>query len=238
MYNVEEMRKNVRALADKVVYDKAVLASAIESNKRLDETEDKLFRTKEYLTELLEYEKKLKTLYSICNKKAAEFTEGRRGLIEQTVEENLRFIFPEENFKVKLDLDLSKAGRKTCKLLLGKTTKDGIVYSPTTAQNGRFVRQLISVVVVYTLNYLRGTDMMYLDEALASSDKSNLTKLKPLLDRMVENGMQVVLIEHKPELYNTVTRRQFTLNKDRMKQIASIVSVEDIRGLELDECCD
>lgn len=223
------MRKQIEKVKSSIAYDESTLTSAEKTNNELRKAQEKYEECREARDQINAYHRKMSLLYNICNKKASEFTEGRVKLIEQTVEDNLMYIFPEEKFKVKLDLDVSKNGRETCQLLLGKSTPRGIEYAPTTAQNGRFVRQLISVVVIYTINYLRGCDMIYMDEALASSDKYNLTKLKPLLDKMRESGMQVVLIEHKPELYNNVTRRQFTLSKNRSTSVTTIIAQEDIK---------
>ena len=227
--NIEEMERELAEFRKHIAYGEANLKTAESNNEKLLKYEEKVNESLSLLENIRAYKKKLELLLAVCNKKAESFMNERVSLLEQTVQDNLYYVFPEESFIVKLDLDITKAGRESCKLLLGKKTPNGIVFSPTTAQNGRFVRQLISVVVVYTLNYLRGSDMMYMDEALASSDKDNLTKLKPLLDRMTKGGMQTILIEHKSELYDDVSRRQFTLRKDRAKGVSVILGFEDIQ---------
>ena len=226
------MRNNLKTIQNSVIEDKTRVGYIRENNLKLAKVEEEYNKYLDRAEETREYYNKMKMLLSMTHKQATDFTESRKGLVERTVEENLAYLFPEESFKVKLSMDTTQSGRETCKLLLGTNSHGNIVWAPTTAQNGRFVRQLISVVVSYTLNYLRGSDMVYFDEALASSDKTNLTKLKPLLDRIAANGMQVILIEHKPELYNNVTRREFTLKKDRQRQITSIIDVQDIRGFD------
>lgn len=231
--DLTELFEEVKQLEDSVTYDRAILQTAEDNNAKQLKVEEKYQRCIEVLQDLRSYTDSLRMLHSIVNKKITDFTNGRQRLIEQTVEDNLRYIFPEENFKVKLNLDVSKTGKETCQLLLGKEFGGQIIsYSPTNAQNGRFVRQLISLVVVYTINLLRGSDMIYMDEALASSDKNNLTKLEPLLDRMIESNMQVILIEHKPELYENIERRHFVLNKERVTGVTSIVSQKDIRRVQ------
>lgn len=227
--DINKMREELSEISNSIHYDEAILKTAKDNNEKLLKYEEKYMEYKGLADDLDSYCRKLKVLYAVINKKATDFTQGRKALIEQTVEENLAYIFPEERFKVKLNLDVSKTGRESCQLLLGKQVGNDIVYSPTSAQNGRFVRQLISVVIVSTINYLRGSDMLYMDEALASSDKHNLTKLKPLLDRLVENGIQILMIEHKSELYDAVDRRHFILEKNRVMDETKVVSVEDIR---------
>jgi len=228
--DLSAMQEDMRRLSESISYDKAILQTAVESNERQLKVEEKYQKIADLLRELRDYTSMLKTLHAVVNKKASEFTQGRKSLLEQTVEDNLRYIFPEENFRVKLDLDVSKTGKETCKLLLGKEENGKVsAYTPTNAQNGRFVRQLISLVIVYTINLLRGSDMVYMDEALASSDKDNLTKLEPLLNRMIDSKMQVILIEHKPELYENVSRRHFKLRKNRETGETKIESAEDIR---------
>ena len=228
--DISKMKEEIKSISDSISYDKAILQTAIENNEKQLKIEEKYNNTVSVRNELRDYNSKLKSLFAVVNKKASDFTQGRQALIERSVEENLKYIFPEENFKVKLNLDVSKTGKETCQLLLGKEVNGSVVnYSPTNAQNGRFVRQLISLVIIYTINMLRGSDVIYMDEALASSDKDNLTKLEPLLNRMRDSNMQVVLIEHKSELYDNIDRRHIKLVKNRVTGETVIKSVEDIR---------
>lgn len=230
--DIELMRKQLDELGESITYDKAILATAVETNAKLLKAREGKDKCIELLNELRSYRSTIGVLYSVCNTKASSLTSERKAIIEKTVEENLMYLFPDEGFKVRINLDISRAGRESCQLLLGskiETTGD-MEYSATTAQNGRFVRQLISVVVVYALNYLRGSDTLFMDEALASSDKTNLTRLEPLLNRMRASGMQIILVEHKPELYDGVDHRHFTLRKDRESGVTKIVQVEEVRG--------
>lgn len=228
--DIYKMKEEIKSIGDSISYDKAILQTAIENNEKQLKIEEKYNNTVSIRNELRDYNSKLKSLFAVVNKKASDFTQGRQALIERSVEDNLKYIFPEENFKVKLNLDVSRTGKETCQLLLGKEVNGSVVnYSPTNAQNGRFVRQLISLVIIYTINMLRGSDMIYMDEALASSDKENLTKLEPLLNRMRDSNMQVVLIEHKSELYDNIDRRHIKLVKNRVTGETVIKSVEDIR---------
>ena len=230
MMDISKMKEEIKSIGDSISYDKAILQTAIENNEKQLKIEEKYNNTVSVRNELRDYNSKLKSLFAVVNKKASDFTQGRQALIERSVEDNLKYIFPEENFKVKLNLDVSRTGKETCQLLLGKEVNGSVVnYSPTNAQNGRFVRQLISLVIIYTINMLRGSDMIYMDEALASSDKDNLTKLEPLLNRMRDSNMQVVLIEHKSELYDNIDRRHIKLVKNRVTGETVIKSVEDIR---------
>lgn len=230
MMDISKMKEEIKSIGDSISYDKAILQTAIENNEKQLKIEEKYNNTVSIRDELRDYNSKLKSLFAVVNKKASDFTQGRQALIERSVEDNLKYIFPEENFKVKLNLDVSRTGKETCQLLLGKEVNGSVVnYSPTNAQNGRFVRQLISLVIIYTINMLRGSDMIYMDEALASSDKDNLTKLEPLLNRMRDSNMQVVLIEHKSELYDNIDRRHIKLVKNRVTGETVIKSVEDIR---------
>lgn len=232
MLDIDKIFRDIERLKESIAYDKALLENAKTNNAKRNKAEERYADIKELKSDVSDYRRKLLTLYAVCNDRASKYTDERKNLIESVVESNLEYLFPEERFKVKIDLDVSKKGRESCQLLLGSRVPgtSELVYSPTSAQNGRFVRQLISMVVVYSLNYYRGLDTIFFDETLSSSDKVNLTKLKPLLDRMCEDGIQVILIEHKAELYNNVTRRQFNMRKDRNTGETSIVSIKDIGG--------
>ena len=228
--DLTSIREEIKMIENSIIRDKAKLETATESNSRVLKFEERYREAVKFQEELREYNSKLTRLFTYCNKKSSTYTDERKQVIEKIVEENLLYIFPEERFKAQLSLDVSRKGRETCQLLIGVPSGSGVSYAATTAQNGRFVRQLVSLVVVYSLNYLRGSDTLFIDEALASSDKDNLTKLKPLLDRITESGIQIILIEHKPELYNGVDRRQFDLSKNRKTGETTIVKVTDVKG--------
>lgn len=232
--NIDKMFSDIDRLKNSIAYDKALLSNAKQNNDRRNNVQERYGSLKELHKEITEYRRKMLLLYAICNERASKYTDERKNLIEGVVESNLQYLFPEEMFKVNIDLDVSKKGRESCQLLLGSRVPNSseIVYSPTSAQNGRFVRQLISMVVVYSLNHFRGLNTIFFDETLSSSDKQNLTKLKPLLDMMVEDGTQVILIEHKSELYKDVKRRQINLKKDRQTGETTIMSIKDIGGDE------
>lgn len=234
--DVNDIKKNIEKLKSSIVYDKAILDKAMESNEKKKNTYDRYQEYNQLGGEIREYKNKMVNLLALCNERASKYRDERKELVERVVEDNLGYIYPEEDFKVKLELDITKKGRESCQLLLGSKVGNSnvIKYSVTTAKNGRFVRQLVAVVVVYTLNYLRGSEDFFMDEAFSSSDSINLIKLKPLMNMIVKDGMQVLLVEHKHEMYTDLNRRQINLIKNRNIGESKILSVKDLEGVEND----
>lgn len=162
-------------------------------------------------------------MINIITKYTANIKKARIELLESEIEANLIYLYPDEKFKVTFEFSQNR-GRETAELKLGR---NGCIFN-VKAQNGRFVRQLISLSCMYTVNKLRESKTLIMDEALSSSDKDNLSNLKPLMNKMIEDGMQLIVIEHKDELYKDVERRMFYLEKDRVLDYMRVVKKEDI----------
>lgn len=153
---------------------------------------------------------------------ANKIRNSRIELLEKEIELNLQLIFPDEEFKVKINFEYSR-DNSTASLLIGKEFDGGIVYEEPRAQNGGFVKQLTSLSVVYTIFNFLGGKVLYMDEALASGDPESLLCTEDLFIRLLEKGVQIVAVEHKEEMYTRIPRKMLYLNKDR---VSGEVSVE------------
>ena len=183
---------------------------------------------KETLTEIQTNIATLKKLLAYSVKLSKQHRDKKLSFLEYEIEKNLRYLLPEEDFRVQI-LFNDRAGEYTAQLEItrgdhGKRVGDW--HSPR-AQNGRFVRQMISFSCMYSINKLRGSKVVFSDEALASADKQSLKALKPLFDSLTDEGFQITIIEHKQELYETLDRREFHLYKDRDKQEVILKGVVD-----------
>lgn len=134
--------------------------------------------------------------------------------LESRIENILEILMPEEQFKVQITFKLYR-GKYYSDILIGKESNGTIQWGPPRTQNGDFLKQLISCSAVWALNLLLGSSYILMDEPFSSADPVNVSKLQPIFDMMLESGMQIVIIEHKVELYEGVRHNEINLLKHR-----------------------
>lgn len=200
-------------ISRQIVEDKSKLEVYQREVDKLVKIDKELADSKYVLDNLENYYKTLYNLIKICTKKSIEFKDVRVNSIESEITNNLAYLYPEKNYEVKIDFSESR-GDDVAELLLGSKGK----LVPTTGQNGMFVRQVISLTGMEVINYMHGGCVLFLDEALASSDKQNLLKLKPMFNRMIEKGFQIIMIEHKPEIYQNLKHKRFKLYRHKERE--------------------
>lgn len=214
----------INKLKTSLAVQQHVLQATMKSNEQHQTHMDKLDALTKRDQSLATYESVIRNMKRKAVTLAENYRESRIGYLEQEIENNLAYLIPEENFRVKIEFS-SRDGVENANLYIMK--KGGTRWSLPKARNGRFIRQIISFTAMYTINRLRGSKTIFSDEALASADKKNLLNLKPMLDNLIDDGFQIVVIEHKPELYQTLDRREFKLVKDRRLGYLTIEGVKD-----------
>lgn len=135
--------------------------------------------------------------------------------LEHRVETILALIMPEEQFKVRITFQPLR-GKYVSEVYTGKERSDGsITWSKPRSANGDFIKQLVSFSIVCSLNLMLGATKVFADEPFSSSDPVNVSKLAPVFDMMLEEGLQVIIIEHKETLYAGMSHNEINLLKHR-----------------------
>lgn len=194
-------------------------------NTKLQVYENERTKRKDTLTALIAYRMDIDKVMKITQDAALKYRNDRIKFLEKEIEKNLEFLLPEEKFKVKIDFR-TISDRHYADLLIG----DGITWSSPKSKNGRFIRQVISFTAMYSVNKLRGSKTLFYDEALSSADATSLTELKELMWALMDEGFQIIMVEHKEQIYNSLDRKEIHLHKDRDKGNVKILREEIIDG--------
>lgn len=165
--------------------------------------------------------------------------------LEQRVESILRIILPEEDFKIRITYHAVR-GKYQSEVLIGKEDASGeVIWSRPRGTNGGFMKQLISFSILASIDILLHSKFLFMDEPFSSSDTVNVSKMKPIFDLMLDQGLQLLFIEHKKELYETIDHNLIHLYKHRSSSDANagyveVERVEKIYGSNsnLDECIE
>lgn len=211
---------------ERKTYDLYHLASA--EQRKLQSTlktaEESNAQKLEYQNKIKEYNYKIQTLQMYRSRidqlikgsmiRVEQYRNECISALESRVEHILALIMPEEQFKVQITFR-SVRGKYRSEVLIGKENNGYIEWSPPRTQNGDFIKQLISCSIVWSLNLLLGASFILMDEPFSSSDQVNVGNLSPVFEMMIESGMEIIMIEHKPELYQGVHHNEISLLKHR-----------------------
>lgn len=150
----------------------------------------------------------------ICHREAAKFRDGRIAELEKRAEAVLELAFPAEKFGVKLKQERTYNSDKVTLLIGPRDVSESQWFSPT-SENGGFVKQLIGASMIASICIMRKSSYIFLDEMFCSGDAVSVADISPFFKNILENDIQLLIIEHKPTLYERVARREFHLAKNR-----------------------
>lgn len=196
-----------------------ITAHRIEAAEKTNEQRDEYLRQrdifKEKLIKVQQYLDSINTLFKGTQVAMERYRMTTIENLESRMEVILAAVLPEEDFKVRITYEPVRNKMET-RILLGKTQQDGeIIWADPRVQNGDFIKQLVSFSAVASINLLLHSRFLFIDEPFSSSDVTNVKKLKPIIELLQEQGLQLLFIEHKPELYNSMQHNLIKLYKHR-----------------------
>lgn len=185
------------------------------NNKLKQETLQEYFKYNEKLEKLGDYA----TNITITKKMVMVILDNRRDEIianlERRAESILAVVLPEENFKIRITYKPFH-GSFASEVFIGKVDTSGeVIWTRPKGTNGEFVKQLISFAILASMNILLHSNFLFMDEPFSSADPVNVGKLEPVFDLMLEEGLQLLFIEHKKELYEKFDHNLIQLYKHR-----------------------
>lgn len=207
------------------------LDSATENNARKQELVEVANAYKKKLNTLQDYSQRLdiivqgaRIIMDTHRNECIENLQNRMAAI-------LAVFYPDEAFHVRISYHPVR-GKFETEVDIGKENGEGrIVWDSPRAQNGDFVKQLVSFSMIASINILLHAGFLFMDEPFSSSDTTNVSKLRYVFGLMQELGLQLLFIEHKPELYRHIEHNLIQLQKHRhptdpAKGYVEVVSIE------------
>lgn len=134
--------------------------------------------------------------------------------LEVRVKTVLEIAFPQEHFEVSLKLRIFR-NEYVADVRIGRPNGKGdITWLFPKYQNGDGAKQIISFAIIASINLMMGTRFLIMDEPFSSGDEKTLLRLKPVLEYFLEAGLQIILIEHKEQLFDALTVNDIHLEKE------------------------
>lgn len=209
--------------ASKLSKARSYIKYAKESNTKLERYQKLLDEALDLSKTARAYLNALKITLDITQKESQNLKETRQFILEQEVTNVLSTVFEGEQFRAKLDVN-TNLKTKTADLTL--ISRNGYRRKPVLS-NGKCAQQVVSFSVVKSVLDFLDCDLVVLDEAFASSDRENLLKLSKLLSDTAKEK-QIILVEHKEEIYKNLPRREIRLTKDVQAGEVNNVCIVDL----------
>lgn len=214
-------------LQNYIYYYRAELAKAEVVNAHKQELYDSMIEYDNDRKEIKRNLDNVKRLADICQAHAVKYRDMRIAELESRCEAILELAFPDENFGVKIETTVVRK-QEVSYLLVGPKDKPKSEWFPPVSENGGLVKQLLGASVIESICEMVNADFMIFDEMFCSGDPVTVSDISPFFNNILDKGIQLVIIEHKPTLYEGVKRREVHLGKDRCKtKSVRILKVED-----------
>lgn len=208
---------------DKILQDfNQNVAIAESANQRRAELLTTLNSRREILNKLYHALQCYKDLLEKCKNGIHSYKEERLSCLTQQVQDNLNLIYPGDNFNVKFESTTFR-NKEVINFYTGRGNK----LAPMKMQNGRLFRQIASFSITTMIQILEGCELLIMDEAINSGDPESTSDVAKLLSVLINSGYQIILIEHKEELYGNLPRVQYDLVRDRKTNKVSEVVRSD-----------
>lgn len=140
-----------------------------------------------------------------------QWREGVLARIEQEIAQALAFVYPEDNYTIKL----------SSRILRDKIHVESYVQSVSLKKvsgkmrrtQGLLFRQIVSLAAVICIAKFQGVDTVYVDEAFSGASKRNMSKAQKLLEWYSSRGVHVVVIAQDPVIAGNLDANVLTLRR-------------------------
>lgn len=195
----------------------------IKNNKaKADSLKSQLSSLEEVISLAEIYVNNLHNIQVTAKNKYAEYQKLRVGFAENSLKENIDFLFPDRGFTPVIDYEFS---RNNVKCSLSLIDAKGNRRTPKITEGG-FLQQLIGYTSAISILRLLGSKSFYIDEAFSQASTESKEAMQDILYNYTKNdGIQTILISQSSDCYDKLPRREFKLKFNN--GICSLDSVED-----------
>lgn len=153
----------------------------------------------------------LKKLETIITKESDSFRERRVTYLDDQITDALSVIFPEKDFKAKIQYDFKYGSSKA---YLRLKDRKGNNRSPFVTE-GKLCQYTIGFISTVSTVVGLGASIIFIDEAFGVSSKKNLPKIGEMIQSYADTGLQFIIISQSSDLYADIPRREIHLELEK-----------------------
>ena len=206
----KNITENLRFFRDRIHAKELQLERVKLCNEQIQELNAKRLQAELVLQKVAEYVDDLCILRAMVVSESQDYKQRRLEYLNNSITEEIANIFPEEEFKAKIETDFKHGSDKARLVLLDKNGNKRI---PKITE-GKLYQYTLSfsstVGTIKALNYHN----IFVDEAFGVASQEKLVKLSGILGGVLYAGIQTILVSQRSELYQSLPRREFRLYKE------------------------
>lgn len=215
--------------SNKEYYRKKILEGKLrlERAKILNAEYDKIYARKTeiegVLNSLLEYINLLNDTKDEVQKEDSDFKTRRIEYLNDIITERLSQFFPNDGLICKLAFDDKyKSSNATLRL----EDANGFLRKPQISE-GKLCQYLISFIASDSVVRSLGKNIIYIDEAFGVASTKKLEDVGRLIAQSVQDGIQIILVSQRSELYAEIPHREIVMHKDEILDQVVIDEIKD-----------
>ncbi len=217
----------LRQLKDQIYFHRDQISQGKVINERKEQLHAEMLELNKDYNTIREALQEVTRLSEICQTYAVKYRDMRIAELEERCEAILALAFPDENFGVRIKSDVVRK-KEVSYLLVGPKNKPESQWFPPVSENGGLVKQLLGASIIASICEMCNAEYIFFDEMFCSGDPVTVSDISPFFHSILDKGIQLSIIEHKPTLYEGVRRQEIHLGKDRVNTGAvRILRVED-----------
>ena len=172
----------------------------------------------------------LNTCAEIVRKENNDFKGRRIAYLNDMITECLHDFFPNEGFVCNIAFEEKN---RSSKAILRLEDSTGFMRKPQMSE-GKLCQYLISFAAVYSVVKSLGGSSIYVDEAFGVASTTRLGDVGEMLNKCVKDGMQIILVSQKADLYCEIPHREIVMHKDSISDSVVIDNITDYGEVQRD----
>lgn len=196
---------------------------AVRNNEKLQDIDSKVEDFSEAISKINKFKKDLSLSVDKINNEYNRYKTNRISFLTAYIQEIIDTVFPLRGFIVKLNPDLRY---KIPRVDLTVTNSFGIEINIRISEGGLF-KQLVSYGAASSLVQSIENGKLFLDEAFFAGSPENLSKVYPVIQALIDKGIQVFIIEQTDTVYKDLHRREYILDYDEINKSTILRNVSN-----------
>ena len=174
------------------------------------------------LHDVQHYLQMLKVCSEIIRKENNDFKGRRIAYLNDMITECLHNFFPNQGFICNIAFEEKNRSNRA---VLRLEDSSGFMRKPQMSE-GKLCQYLISFAAVYSVVKSLGGSS-YVDEAFGVASTARLGDVGEMLNKCVHDGMQIILVSQKADLYCEIPHREIVMHKDSISDSVIIDNITD-----------
>lgn len=176
------------------------------NNERIENLQMVQRQISDVLRDLSEYRTSLSFVETAATKEAKDYQTRRVEYLNAVITDAVNEIFPQKHYTAKLSCQYLRSDSAKLRLM----DEHGNVHLPAVCE-GKLMQYLVSFSAVSGIVKALGCGVLFVDEAFGAASPHRMGDIGKIIQKRIDEGMQIILIAQNSALYNELSRHEIHL---------------------------